>query len=231
MEPEVPPTPEPQITPVAAAQPIRPPVQAAGSSAAPGRYAATHLLVAVPPHEDAEARALAEDLWRRADRGEDLEQLARSSSDDPSAPRGGRLGAFEPGVFEPMFEAAVASVGPGELGPIVRTSQGWHVVRRDALDEVLVQHLTWAWKGAHSSRLGRSREQALEAAAVARAALLAGEPPHALGADVVGSDDGLRLGRRQWAVALERIAFDLSVGEISEPVETPTGVVLLRRLE
>ncbi len=86
----------------------------------PEEVHASHILVET--HE--EARAIA----GRAEAGEDFAGLARDHSIGPSAPGGGDLGWFGPGVMVPEFEAATWALAPGEVAEPVETQFGWHVI-------------------------------------------------------------------------------------------------------
>jgi hypothetical protein len=68
--------------------------------------------------------------------------LARQHSGDPSnKDSGGNLGVFPAEQMVPEFSRAVASVQPGEIGPLVRTNYGYHIVRRNTFPEVREQFL------------------------------------------------------------------------------------------
>lgn len=222
--PEPPPPPPPTPTPVPTPVPV--PILTTGEAPS-GRYRARHLFVA----RGEGARARAEAVWRRVHAGADLAALARSESDEPrTARRDGLLGTFEPGTFAPALEAAVAAVDAG-LGPLAETPDGFHVVERLALDEVVVHHLTWGWKGATRAAATRSREAALQLATEAVASLRSGTAPADLRADARSVPEGDRIGRRQWSADLEARAFALSPGEVSDPIDTPLGIVVLSRVE
>lgn len=60
--------------------------------------------------------------------GESFEQLARSHSDDASAPQGGDLGWVSPGETVPAFEQVMNSLQPGEISEPFRSPFGWHIV-------------------------------------------------------------------------------------------------------
>jgi len=68
--------------------------------------------------------------------GEDFEQLAKTTSDDPSGVKGGTLGWLMPGETVPEFEQALNSLEPGTVSEPVRTQFGYHLIevldRRDA---------------------------------------------------------------------------------------------------
>jgi len=68
--------------------------------------------------------------------GEDFEQLAKTTSDDPSGVKGGKLGWLMPGETVPEFELALNSLEPGAVSKPVRTQFGYHLIevldRRDS---------------------------------------------------------------------------------------------------
>jgi foldase protein PrsA len=80
--------------------------------------------------ELAACRARAEELRRRARRGEDFARLARANSDDPlSRGAGGNLGTFARGAHTTAFDDAVFRAPVGLVGPVVQTEYGFHVVK------------------------------------------------------------------------------------------------------
>lgn len=84
------------------------------------------------PAKEAEVLALAEELAKRANAGEDFAQLAREYSDGASAKEGGELGII-PARFMDLEVAEVAfQLEPGNISkPVrstVRTSVSYHVV-------------------------------------------------------------------------------------------------------
>ena len=68
--------------------------------------------------------------------GEDFEQLAKTTSDDPSGVKGGTLGWLMPGETVPEFEQALNSLELGTVSEPVRTQFGYHLIevldRRDS---------------------------------------------------------------------------------------------------
>ncbi|HLR77909.1 MAG TPA: peptidylprolyl isomerase, partial [Burkholderiaceae bacterium] len=73
--------------------------------------------------------------------GEDFAELAKSFSEDTSAPLGGDLGWLTPGDTVPAFEQAMNMLAPGEISEPVRSQFGWHLIQvlerrtRDMEDE------------------------------------------------------------------------------------------------
>lgn len=220
----------------AAPQPLPEPTEEA--------YAASHILVAWRGAVSApasvtrsreEARALAASLRARALGGEDFASLARSYSDGPSAPRGGKLGVYRTGTMVPDFERAVAAAEVGQLGPLVETPFGWHVVRREPVVQIEASHVLVTWEDAWRSGVSRSKADARARAEQVLELLNSGTPFEEVARS--WSDDSTRqtggaLGRiapGQMIPAFEEAAFALEVGQTSEIVETPYGFHVIRR--
>jgi peptidyl-prolyl cis-trans isomerase C len=84
---------------------------------------ASHILV--NSSEDAEK------VIARLKNGESFEALARSISlDPPTAARGGKLGPFTKGSLMPEFEQAVFALKDGQVSAPVKTSFGYHVIKK-----------------------------------------------------------------------------------------------------
>ncbi|MBN2798660.1 MAG: peptidylprolyl isomerase [Deltaproteobacteria bacterium] len=233
------PTPDPEDPPaqvVAEPPPLPAPTEP--------RYAATHVLIAYAgavgapegqPRTPELARALAERIRREALGGRPLEELAREHSDGPSAGRGGSLGVYLTGTMVPEFEAAVASLPVGAVGPVVQTPFGYHVIRRDPVIEARAAHLLVSWEAALRGTPGRSQEQARARIDEAADRLAAGEPWDAVVArysDDTTAAQGGELGLiapGQMVPAFEDALFALQPGARSQVVETPYGYHLILR--
>jgi len=89
-----------------------------------------HILIRVTEvvAEDEAKRKLVA-LRERIVNGADFGDLARLSSDDGSATRGGDLGWIYPGDTVPEFERAVKELKPMEVSQPVRTQFGWHLLQ------------------------------------------------------------------------------------------------------
>jgi peptidyl-prolyl cis-trans isomerase D len=104
------------------------------------RVKARHILIEVNPQEgsDAEekARKKAVDLRTQIEEGDDFAKLAKQySKDSATASKGGDLGFFEKGQMVKEFEEVAFSLKAGELGPVVRTPLGFHIITVEALEE------------------------------------------------------------------------------------------------
>jgi peptidyl-prolyl cis-trans isomerase SurA len=78
------------------------------------------------------AQAMIQAVHAKLKAGGDFDQLARENSDDKkSAVKGGYIGFFGIGVNEPAFEeAAFGLKEDGDYSVPVKTSAGWHIIRR-----------------------------------------------------------------------------------------------------
>ncbi len=90
----------------------------------------SHIMVA----DEAEAQAIQKD----AVGGKDFAVLARAKSQDAgSAEKGGDLGVLTPGMAEPEFEEAAAKLAEGEISPVIKTQQGYHVIKAGPRQKVV----------------------------------------------------------------------------------------------
>ena len=92
-----------------------------------------HILVAKTAGDDekikAEKKARAEDLRRRLLGSADFAETARQSSDCPSKQTGGDLGTFTRGQMVKPFEDAAFTQKKDEIGPVVETDFGYHIIQ------------------------------------------------------------------------------------------------------
>jgi len=124
----------------------------------PARARARHILFKVEQEGGdagkAAKKAQAEALRQKLAAGGDFAALATEHSDCPSAQKGGDLGEVGRGQMVPAFEEAVFTQEVGQVGPIVETQFGYHIIEvtsreeakpavladvRDQIEEQLVQ--------------------------------------------------------------------------------------------
>lgn len=94
---------------------------------------ARHILVKFDAADDDKAKAAKKDkvesLQKQLAAGADFEKLAKENSDCPSKERGGDLGVFRRGQMVKPFEDAAFSQPVSQIGPVVETSFGYHVIQ------------------------------------------------------------------------------------------------------
>ena len=78
---------------------------------------------------DAEAQARLKGLRERIINGADFAELAKASSADLSAAKGGDIGWVNPGDTVPEFEKVMNALAPGQISEPVRTPFGWHLIQ------------------------------------------------------------------------------------------------------
>ena len=75
------------------------------------------------------ARAKADSILTLIRAGEDFAALAKRFSEDGSAENGGDLGWARPETYVKEFGDAVLMLRPGEVGPVVETTYGFHIIK------------------------------------------------------------------------------------------------------
>lgn len=93
---------------------------------------ASHILIKVEEGDSAKVKAnkkaLAELIREQLLAGADFEAVAQDFSDCPSGQRGGDLGPFKRGMMVKPFEQAAYSQEIDEIGPVVETDFGYHII-------------------------------------------------------------------------------------------------------
>jgi peptidyl-prolyl cis-trans isomerase C len=115
------------------------------SMTAPERVHLRHIVVQVAqkarPADKAKAKEKADEIYKKAQGGEDFAKLATQYSDDPASKgRGGDIGWIVKGQTVPQFEAAAFALKkPNDLAPPVETRSGYSIlqlVERQAAGEI-----------------------------------------------------------------------------------------------
>lgn len=205
----------------------------------PEQAHAAHILVRMPDGADEatrkQKRAQAEKLLAEAKGGKDFATLARNFSEDQgSAVNGGDLGSFGRGAMVAPFEQAVFNLKPGEVGGLVETQFGYHIVKLISYSEAKVRPLSEVSEEIKSGlRVEKARQVAFEKAmdayninrkggsleAAAKAAGLTIRDTGRFARDGVAGP----LGRNE---ELINAAFLLGDNELGRPVNTGRAVIL-----
>jgi peptidyl-prolyl cis-trans isomerase SurA len=203
-----------------------------------------HILVTVPeaatPEQIQSRRARAEEALAKLKRGDDFRQVSSTYSDAPNALEGGELGWRDAGRLPSLFAQAVATLKPGDLTPILRSPNGFHILklldRRSRVEQVVVEQT-------HARHILIRLNEVVSEAEVRRrlleirAAALGGTDFGELARQNSEDASAVRGGDLGWLSPgdtvpdFERAMDALAPGEISEPVQSPFGWHLIQVLE
>jgi peptidyl-prolyl cis-trans isomerase SurA len=96
-------------------------------------YRPAHILLVIPkgvtPEEIREIRKKCQKVLERIKRGENFGEMALLYSEDASNKDRGDLGYFRKGELVPAFEREALRLKVGEVGNIVRTEFGFHIIK------------------------------------------------------------------------------------------------------
>jgi len=217
----------------------------------PDRVAARHILVTWSGAKGApfgtvrtrrEALERIEEARAKLTAGVPFEELAKHYSEDGSAARGGFLGSGQAGTWVPPFEEAVFSLPVGGVSGVVETVFGYHLVRREPLEEIRLMHLVVQYKGTMVQEGGSASHTRTEQHARLRAeealAALEGGADFATVAERYsdgpmakrGADLGWFI-RGELGPDFDEAAFELEVGQVSGIVHTRFGYYVIQRVE
>jgi len=99
----------------------------------PDKVEARHILIKVDPEFDdaqqADALKQAEEIYKKAKKGDDFAQLAKTYSQGPSKANGGHLGTFDKQAMVKPFADKAFSMKAGDISEPVKTQFGWHIIK------------------------------------------------------------------------------------------------------
>ena len=94
---------------------------------------ASHILIKVKPDaseaEKAEAMKKIKAAQEKLKKGDDFAEVAKASSEGPTATKGGDLGYFGRGQMVGPFEETAFSLEPGKVSDVVKTQFGYHIIK------------------------------------------------------------------------------------------------------
>lgn len=100
---------------------------------------ARHILFELPPdaapEKEKEVKEKAAVVLEKAKQGEDFAKLAEEYSEGPTKANGGDLGYFKKGTMYDEFEASAFSLEMGEIGDLVKSPVGYHIIKVEDIKE------------------------------------------------------------------------------------------------
>ena len=207
-------------------------------------YNLAHILVVVPPQANSQQieqrRRRAAAALSELRRGSNFAQIAAMYSDAPDALQGGSLGWRATGRLPQVFLGAISKLQPGEVSDILRSPNGFHIVK------LLEKRGRAAVAGVQQTRvrhiLLRAREGLTEPEARTRLQQIreriAGGADFAELAKQFSEDASASKGGDLGWIApgdtvpeFEKVMNALRDNEVSAPVQTPFGWHLVQVLE
>lgn len=204
----------------------------------------SHILITVPesasPEQIQERRQRIEQALQEIKSGADFRQVAATYSQAPDALQGGVLGWRDADRLPTIFLDALKEMKPGDLSPVMRSGNGFHILRlnevRGAQAAVMVQqtrarHILIKTNELVSETDARNRLRALKERLENKANF---EELARVHSEDSSASKGGDLG---WIVPgdtvpeFERAMDSLQVGEISDPVRSPFGWHLIQVTE
>lgn len=105
----------------------------AGAGHSRQEWSLAQILVRIPenasPEQIEQRRQRAEQLMQQLKSGADFAKLAATSSDADDALKGGEIGWRSQDRLPQLFVDTVANLQPGEVGPLVKSANGFHILK------------------------------------------------------------------------------------------------------
>jgi peptidyl-prolyl cis-trans isomerase SurA len=207
-------------------------------------YNLSHILVTVPenasPEQIQARRTRAEQALEQIQKGADFRQVAATISEAPDSLQGGAMGWRDAARLPSLFVDALKSLPVGGLSPILRSSNGFHIlklndrrgstspviVRQTHARHILIKTNELVPEAEARRRLVALKERLDNKADFAELARLHSEDS----SSSKGGDLGW-LSPGDTVPEFERAMDALAPGQISDPIQTPFGWHLIQVLE
>lgn len=207
-------------------------------------YNLSHILVVVPenasPEQIQARRDRAEQVYAQLKSGADFRQVAAAFSEAPDALQGGMMGWRQASRLPTLFTDALKSLRGGELSPILRSANGFHILklneRRGGGAPVMVQqtharHILIKTNELVSESEARNRLLGLKERLENNADFAALARAHSEDASATKGGDLGWLSPGDTVPEFERAMDALKPRQIGDPVHTPFGWHLIQVLE
>jgi peptidyl-prolyl cis-trans isomerase SurA len=218
---------------------------ASGASGASGQeFQMAHVLLRSPesasPEQIQKLKSKADQLLLRLNQGEDFAQIAASYSDAPDGLQGGNLGWRAMDRLPTIFAEAAGTLKIGEVSQVLRSSNGFHLVKllakrggsaAEAVQQTHVRHILIKVNEIVSESDAKHKLIAL------RERLANGGNFAELAKSFSQDGSAPKGGDLGWIYPgdtvpeFERAMNPLKPGEISQPVQSPFGFHLIEVLE
>ena len=204
----------------------------------------SHILVVVPenasPEQVQARRTRAEEALSQLAKGTDFRQVAAAFSEAPDALQGGAMGWRAGDRLPAIFYDALKTMKPGDVSPVLRSANGFHVLKLNdrrggqvtaSVQQTHVRHILLKTNELVSETEARNRLRVLKERLENKADFAELARVHSEDASASrGGDLGWVL-PGDTVPEFERVMNSLQPGQISDPVQTPFGLHLIQVLE
>jgi peptidyl-prolyl cis-trans isomerase SurA len=224
-----------------------------GATQAQQEYNLAQILIRIPENASseqiAERRQRAEEVYRQLKSGADFAKTSAAYSDASEALKGGELGWRNQDRLPQLFMDAIGKLNPGELSPLVKSANGFHILKlidkrsqsvvkngaagaAGMIQQTHARHILIKVNQIVSSYDARRKLTDLKERLDNKAAKF--EDLAKLFSNDLSASRGGDLG---WVYPgdtvpeFERAMNTLQPGQVSEPIETPFGYHLIQVLE
>ncbi len=173
-----------------------------------------------------EALALAGELAERVRAGEDFAELSARYSGAPTALKGGVLGSFSADVLSEEMNAFLFGAELWEVSEPLALASGVHVLQR-------IDHLAGCRQILVAGKTDGARDRVRELLARLKEGADFAELAKEHSDDDYTASRGGALGifeRSAFDTLVKKAVFELEVGQVSEPVESPRGYHIVKRV-
>ena len=207
-------------------------------------YNLAHVLVVVAPQSNSQQieqrrrRAIA--ALSELRRGVSFAQIAATYSDAPDALQGGNLGWRSSGRLPQVFLGAIAKLQPGEVSDILRSPNGFHIVKLNekrgratagGVQQTHVRHILLRAREGLTEAEARQRLQGLRDRIASGTDFADLAKMHSEDASASKGGDLGWIAAGDTVPEFERVMNALKDGEVSAPIQTPFGWHLVQVLE
>ena len=207
-------------------------------------FEVSHILIRTPeeasPEDLQKLRAKVDQAIKQLQGGADFAQVSASFSDAPNALEGGNLGWKTSTQIPTLFNDALKTMQPGQLSPVLRSSNGFHILKMTnrrggssplMVDQTHARHILIKLSEIVSEsdaklKMDRIKERVDNGGDFAEIARQNSEDGSANnGGDLGWVNPG------DTVPEFEKAMNELKPGQISEPVRTPFGWHIIQVLE
>lgn len=191
---------------------------------------------------DDQAKARADEVLAKLQKGDDFARLAKEYSDDPvTAKKGGDMGVVKPGFYGKAFDSALAKLTVGQLSPVIKTQYGYQILKLVSQEKPVIPTLAQERDDIINTLKARAVEdiyfrKSRELADISFESADLNQPAEKLGLTIettkaFGRQGGVGIAENQKVVSAAFSDDVLNLGANSEVIELKPGTSVVLRVK